>query len=150
MTDVPVAQWQSIRFGIGRSWVNPGRAIPKALKMVPVATLLGAQHYKASTGFSSPNKYRTTNMAKLTNIKKVRKSPIIINVCIHRRTVWKTGNYAKFVILLKYRDYYYYYVCQQQIYRLLLLTDVCQQYIFRIFVINFHNLSFPQTTNRLT
>ena len=35
---------------------NPGRAIPKALKMVPVATLLGAQYYKASTGFSSPNK----------------------------------------------------------------------------------------------
>ena len=31
---------------------KPGRAIPKALKMVPVATLLGAQHYKASTGFS--------------------------------------------------------------------------------------------------
>ena len=28
----------------------PGRAKPKALKMVPVATLLGAQHYKASTG----------------------------------------------------------------------------------------------------
>ena len=98
---------------------NPGRAIPKALKMVPVATLLGAQHYKASTGFSSHNKYLTTNIATLTNIKKVRKSPIIINVCIHRRTVWKTGNYAKYVILLKYRDYYYYYyVCQQQIYRL--------------------------------
>ena len=35
---------------------NPGRAIPRALKMVPVAILLGAQHYKASTGFSSPNK----------------------------------------------------------------------------------------------
>ena len=34
----------------------PGRAIPKALKMVPVATLLGAQHNNASTGFSSPNK----------------------------------------------------------------------------------------------
>ena len=31
---------------------KPSRAIPKALKMVPVATLLGAQHYKASTGFS--------------------------------------------------------------------------------------------------
>ena len=31
---------------------KPGRAIPKALKMLPVATLLGAQHYKASTGFS--------------------------------------------------------------------------------------------------
>ena len=30
----------------------PGRAIPKALKMVPVATLLGAQHYKASIGSS--------------------------------------------------------------------------------------------------
>ena len=32
----------------------------------------------------------------------------------------------------------------------LLLTDVCQQHIFRIFAIDFHNLSFPQTTNRLT
>ena len=85
---------------------NPGRAIPKALKMVPVATLLGAQHYKASTGFSS-NKHRTT----ITNKKSEKKlSPIIINVCIHRRTVWKTGNYAKYVILLKYRDYYYYYL----------------------------------------
>ena len=31
----------------------PGRVIPK---MVLVATLLGAQHYKASTGFSSPPK----------------------------------------------------------------------------------------------
>ena len=49
---------------------NPGRAIPKALKMVPVATLLGAQHYMASTGFSSPNKYRTANIGTLTNIKK--------------------------------------------------------------------------------
>ena len=39
---------------------NPGRAIPKALKMVPVATLVGNQHYKASPGFSSPNKYRNT------------------------------------------------------------------------------------------
>ena len=28
----------------------PGRAIPNALKMVPVAYLLGTQHYKASTG----------------------------------------------------------------------------------------------------
>ena len=26
---------------------NPGRAKPEALKVVPVATLLGAQHYKA-------------------------------------------------------------------------------------------------------
>ena len=30
----------------------PGRAIPKALKMAPVATLLGAQHHKASAGSS--------------------------------------------------------------------------------------------------
>ena len=52
---------------------NPGRAILKALKMVPEATLLGAQHYKASDGFSSPNKYRTTIIATLTNIKKSEK-----------------------------------------------------------------------------
>ena len=29
----------------------------KDVKMVPVATLLGAKHYKASTGFSSPIKH---------------------------------------------------------------------------------------------
>ena len=89
---------------------NPGRAIPKALKMVPVATLLGAQHYKASTGFSSPNKQSHNYLRNTCKNKQVRKkSPIIINVCIHMRTVWKTGSYAKYVILLKYRDYYYYY-----------------------------------------
>ena len=53
---------------------NPGRAIPKALKMVPVATLLGAQNYKESTGFSSPNKYRTTNIATLTKKSPTKKS----------------------------------------------------------------------------
>ena len=52
---------------------NPGRAIPKALKMVPVATLLGAQYCKASTGFSSPNMYRTTNIATLIKNKKSEK-----------------------------------------------------------------------------
>ena len=96
---------------------NPGRAIPKALKMVPVATLLGAQHNKASTGFSSPTKYRTTNIALLTK-RSPKKCLIIINVCIHRRTVWKIGSHAKYVILLKYRDYYYcyhYYLWQLQI-----------------------------------
>ena len=51
---------------------KPGRAIPKTLRMVPVATLLGAQHYKASTGLSSPNKYRTTYTATLT-IKSSKK-----------------------------------------------------------------------------
>ena len=45
---------------------KPGCAIPKALKMVLRATLLGAQHYKASTGFSSPNKYPATNIATFT------------------------------------------------------------------------------------
>ena len=44
-----------------------GRAIPKVLKMVPVATLLGAQHYKASNGFSSPNIYHTTKIASIAN-----------------------------------------------------------------------------------
>ena len=38
---------------------NSGRAMLKPLKMVPVATLLGAQHYKAITVFSSPDEYRT-------------------------------------------------------------------------------------------
>ena len=52
---------------------NPGRAIPKALKMVPVATLLGAQYCKAITGFSSPNKYYTTNIATLTKKQKSKK-----------------------------------------------------------------------------
>ena len=42
--------------------------------MVPVATLLGAQYYKASTGFSSPNKYCTTNIATLTKKKSPKKS----------------------------------------------------------------------------
>ena len=41
--------------------------------MVPVATLLGAQHYKASTGFSSPNTYRTTNFATFAKINKSEK-----------------------------------------------------------------------------
>ena len=73
--------------------------------MVPVATLLGAQHYKASTGFSS-----LTNHASLaSHNEQKKKSLIIINVCIDRRTEWKTGIRAKFVILLKYRNYYYYY-----------------------------------------
>ena len=81
---------------------NPGCAIPKALKMsiVPLAILLDAQHYKTSIGFSS----LTTNIA--TRTKKSEKCLIIINVCIQQRTVWKIGSHAKYVNLLKYRDYY--------------------------------------------
>ena len=33
---------------------DPGPCHTIDVKMVPVVTLLGAQHYKASTGFSSP------------------------------------------------------------------------------------------------
>ena len=58
---------------------NPGRAIPKVLKMVPVAALLGAQHYKASTGFSSPNKHRTTS----TNKKSEKKVESDNNQCLY-------------------------------------------------------------------
>ena len=46
---------------------KPGRAIPKALKMVPVATLLGAQHYKASIGFSHSLLTQLTLHEKKTN-----------------------------------------------------------------------------------
>ena len=49
MVEHPLRDWEVVGS-------NHGRAIPKALKMVPVATLLVAQHYKASTGFSTPNK----------------------------------------------------------------------------------------------
>ena len=90
--------------------LNPGRTIPKALKMVTVATLLGAQHHKASTGFSSPNITQLTSQhLQKQKSEKKKKSLIMISVCIHQRTVWKTGSDAKYVILLKYRDYYYYY-----------------------------------------
>ena len=40
--------------GAGCRGFDPGPDHTKDFKMVPVATLLGAQHYKASTGFSSP------------------------------------------------------------------------------------------------
>ena len=52
---------------------NPGHAIPKALKIVPVATLLGAQHYKASTGIFFPNTHRTTSYATLAKLNKPEK-----------------------------------------------------------------------------
>ena len=63
----------------------PGRVIPKTLKMVLVAALLGAQHYKASTGFSSPKtKYSITNIAclilavVLNTLSSINKQIIII------------------------------------------------------------------------
>ena len=42
--------------------------------MEPVATLLGAQHYKESSGFSSPNNYPTNNIATLTKTMSEKKS----------------------------------------------------------------------------
>ena len=52
--------------------LNLGSAIPNALNLVPVANLLGAQHYKASTGFSS-----LTNIAQLTSHNLQNKSILI-------------------------------------------------------------------------
>ena len=72
---------------------NPGLAIPKALKW-----------YQWLPCLVLSNKYFTTNFATLTKKKSPKKSPIIINVFIHKRTVWKIGSLAKYVILLKYRD----------------------------------------------
>ena len=46
----------------------PGLAIPKALKMVPVATLLGAQHCKASPGFSSNKYYHHITRKKVCSV----------------------------------------------------------------------------------
>ena len=53
---------------------KPGRAIPKALKMVPVATLLGAQHCKASTGFSHSLLTQLTLHKKQNKKKKLTPS----------------------------------------------------------------------------
>ena len=50
---------------VGQDWCRIDtwpRHTKDVIKMVPVATLLGAQHYKASTGFSS-----LTNHASLTS-----------------------------------------------------------------------------------
>ena len=53
------------------------------------------------------NKYRKTNIASFT--KSLQEKCVIIIVCIHWRTIWKIGSHAKYVILLKYRNYVYYY-----------------------------------------
>ena len=52
---------------------NPGRAIPKALKMVPVATLLGAQYYKASTVSLLRTHIAQLTTQRLQKNKQVRK-----------------------------------------------------------------------------
>ena len=76
--------------------------------MVPVATLLGAQHYKqALASLLLTYIYRTTNFATVAKINKSEKKSNNNQCLYHRRTVRKTGSYAKYVILLKYRDYDY-------------------------------------------
>ena len=83
----------------------------KGVKIVPVATLLSIIRQTLAS-------LLLTNIAKLTSQHlpkkdKSEKSPIIINDCIHRRTVWKIGSHNKYVILLQYIDCYYYYYCVQ-------------------------------------
>ena len=63
---VPVAQLVEYPPGSGGRRFESRPHKTKGVKMVPAATMLGAQHYKASTGFSSSNKYRTTSIASLT------------------------------------------------------------------------------------
>ena len=74
---------------------NPSHAIPKAFK-------------NGNSGHQALASLLPKNIALLTLQNLQKKSQIIINVCIHWRTVWKVGSHAKYVILLKYRDYYYY------------------------------------------
>ena len=59
--------------------------------MVPVATLLGAQHYKANTGFSSPNDHCTTNIATLAKKKKKTRIDVYETLCPQQMLVHKGG-----------------------------------------------------------
>ena len=51
------------------------------IKMVPVATLLGAQHYKASTGFSSLTNH--ASLASHNEQKKKKKKKPDNNQCLY-------------------------------------------------------------------
>ena len=53
---------------------KPCDTIQKALKMAPVATLLGAQHYKASTG---PNSMSIKGSNCVANLQKTFYNPIV-------------------------------------------------------------------------
>ena len=70
------------------------------IKMVPVATLLALSIIRQALA----HKHASLTSPKK---KKKKKSLIIINVCKDRM---EDGIRAKFVILLKYRNYYYYYM----------------------------------------
>ena len=69
------------------------------------------------------------------HFQKIRnKSLILKNVCIHRRTVWKIGSHAKYVFLIKYREYhqhyyyyYYYYYYNDTLIRWLIFCQVDEQ-----------------------
>ena len=111
-TKVPSSGRASASCAVGQDWCRIDtwpRHTKDIIKMVPVATLLGAQHYKASTGFSSLTSHASLTSHNEQQQQQKKKSLIIISDCIDRRTEWKTGIRAKFVILLKYRNYYCYY-----------------------------------------
>ena len=91
-----------------------GHTIPKALKMVPVAMLIGAQHnYKTSIGFSS---LANTCITSHNYHHTLRKSDN--NQCMHSSEEPYNGRLAfmlnMFIIILKYRNYYYYYMLDQK------------------------------------
>ena len=65
--------------------------------MVTVATLLFAQHYKASSCLI---------LSQISH--NLQEIVIIINPFNHERTIRKTGIHAKYGILMKYRNLYYY------------------------------------------
>ena len=75
--------------GVGGRGFDPGAGggggERHKVKIVPVATLLGSQHSKASTGFSSPK--NICNITYITCVAKIgkkvcqnKKGPIILNV----------------------------------------------------------------------
>ena len=91
---------------------NPGRAIPNALKIKPVASLLYAQHYKASIGISSHNNYRKTYIAIY---KKSDNDPMSVftggqhgSLAVMLNTFY-SSNIEIDIITVHYYYYYYYH-----------------------------------------
>ena len=96
---LPLAQWLSGRAptsgAVGR-WFEPWWRHTKGSKNGTSGYLAWCS---AFLGLSFPNKYRKITTQNLppppppplppASIKKSEKSPILINVCIHRRAVWK-------------------------------------------------------------
>ena len=79
----------------------------KGIKNGTSGCLACAQLYKASTGISSPNKYRITNILQnLQKMSKKKTKKTVNNQCVYSSgAVWKIGSHAKYVIFLKYETY---------------------------------------------